>query len=166
MFVAPCKAHKTPMRSGWSIGVKVAIWLEECRELASDLTNAWDLDSLLVKPVQRILKYPLINDFTHKIRPSFYFVDTHRYVCSSLQSTQNADAVGMVLSRAFGRRTENPRQQVGVSNIFEDKDYEALTRRFVIGLDHFGNPFHCGDQLIEPSHGIFRFFYILLHRNT
>ncbi|KAF3007135.1 guanine nucleotide exchange factor 9 [Penicillium rubens] len=28
------------------------------------------------------------------------------------------------------RSTENPRQQVGVSNIFKDKDYEALARRF------------------------------------
>ena len=39
---------------------KVKIWLKECQLYASDLTTAWDLDSLLVKPVQRILKYPLL----------------------------------------------------------------------------------------------------------
>lgn len=34
--------------------------LDECQELIKDQTQAWDLDCLLVKPVQRILKYPLL----------------------------------------------------------------------------------------------------------
>ncbi|KZN87640.1 Dynamin-binding protein [Penicillium chrysogenum] len=129
----------------------VAIWLEECRELASDLTNAWDLDSLLVKPVQRILKYPLFLTQLLELTPIDH-PDRIGLLCALQGATNSSvrineikrrtDLVGKVvdrkykkfdvcagLSRAFGRRTENPRQQVGVSNIFKDKDYEALARR-------------------------------------
>ncbi|EGO00583.1 hypothetical protein SERLA73DRAFT_30457, partial [Serpula lacrymans var. lacrymans S7.3] len=35
-------------------------YLERTRTLASSLTHAWDLPSLLIKPVQRLLKYPLL----------------------------------------------------------------------------------------------------------
>ncbi|KAL2204506.1 hypothetical protein CC79DRAFT_1144241 [Sarocladium strictum] len=35
-------------------------WLNECKQAADDLTEAWDLDSLLIKPLQRITKYPTI----------------------------------------------------------------------------------------------------------
>jgi hypothetical protein len=38
----------------------VKLWLNECNEVAKDLTAAWDLDSLLIKPMQRITKYPNI----------------------------------------------------------------------------------------------------------
>ncbi|GAO47051.1 hypothetical protein G7K_1264-t2 [Saitoella complicata NRRL Y-17804] len=35
-------------------------WLDECTALSKNHTNAWDLGSLLIKPVQRVLKYPLL----------------------------------------------------------------------------------------------------------
>ncbi|KAI0800196.1 hypothetical protein C8Q74DRAFT_1313919 [Fomes fomentarius] len=35
-------------------------YLAQTRTLASTLTHAWDLPSLLIKPVQRLLKYPLL----------------------------------------------------------------------------------------------------------
>lgn len=35
-------------------------WLLECNEQCKPLTSAWSLDSLLIKPVQRLLKYPLL----------------------------------------------------------------------------------------------------------
>jgi hypothetical protein len=38
----------------------VNCWLTECQAMASDITGAWNLDSLLVKPTQRILKYGLL----------------------------------------------------------------------------------------------------------
>ncbi|KAJ4256874.1 hypothetical protein NW762_008970 [Fusarium torreyae] len=37
----------------------VAFWLEQCKEVTKHLTHAWDLGSLLIKPVQRITRYPL-----------------------------------------------------------------------------------------------------------
>lgn len=36
----------------------VQVWLNECNEVARELTRAWNLDSLLIKPMQRITKYP------------------------------------------------------------------------------------------------------------
>jgi dynamin-binding protein len=38
----------------------VKVWLGECNLVAKDLTAAWDLDALLVKPVQRITRYQLL----------------------------------------------------------------------------------------------------------
>ncbi|KAH7230397.1 Dbl homology domain-containing protein [Fusarium solani] len=38
----------------------VRFWLGECREVTKHLTRAWDLDSLLIKPVQRVTRYPLL----------------------------------------------------------------------------------------------------------
>ncbi|KAI0365065.1 hypothetical protein BV20DRAFT_1102982 [Pilatotrama ljubarskyi] len=38
----------------------LAAYLAQTRTLASSLSHAWDLPSLLIKPVQRLLKYPLL----------------------------------------------------------------------------------------------------------
>lgn len=132
---------------------KVAIWLKECRDWASDLTTAWDLDSLLVKPVQRILKYPLL--LTQLIESTPNEHPDRAALVSALEGVTNisvrinelkkrADLVGQVvssrkrkesdvragLSKAFGRRTEKLKQQVGLSEMFEDKQYDALSQQF------------------------------------
>ncbi|CAO1637473.1 unnamed protein product [Sympodiomycopsis kandeliae] len=39
---------------------RTADFLKECTDVARRYTNAWDLSSLLIKPVQRMLKYPLL----------------------------------------------------------------------------------------------------------
>lgn len=130
----------------------VSIWLNECREWASDLTSAWDLDSLLVKPVQRILKYPLLISELLDSTPSDH--PDHALLVKALEEVTNisvrinemkrrADVVGQVvgrkrkesdvrigLSKAFGRRTEKLRQQVGLSDMVADKDYDSLAQRF------------------------------------
>ncbi|RAQ55483.1 rho guanyl nucleotide exchange factor [Aspergillus flavus] len=131
---------------------KVAIWLKECRDWASDLTTAWDLDSLLVKPVQRILKYPLLLSELLESTPQDH--PDRAALISALEEVTNisvrinelkkrADVVGQVvgrkrkesdvragLSKAFGRRTEKLKQQVGISDLVEDKEYDALSQRF------------------------------------
>lgn len=131
---------------------KVAIWLKECRDWASDLTTAWDLDSLLVKPVQRILKYPLLLsellDSTPSDHPDRVALMTSLEEVTNISVRINelkkrADLVGQVvgrkrkesdvragLSKAFGRRTEKLKQQVGLSDLVEDKEYDALSQRF------------------------------------
>ncbi|KAL2809627.1 hypothetical protein BJX63DRAFT_349117 [Aspergillus granulosus] len=130
----------------------VSIWLNECREWASDLTSAWDLDSLLVKPVQRILKYPLLISELLDSTPADH--PDHASLTKALEEVTNisirinemkrrADVVGQVvgrkrkdsdvrmgLSKAFGRRTEKLRQQVGLSDMVADKEYDALSQRF------------------------------------
>ncbi|KAF7591337.1 hypothetical protein BBP40_001661 [Aspergillus hancockii] len=131
---------------------KVAIWLKECRDWASDLTTAWDLDSLLVKPVQRILKYPLLLSELLDSTPNDH--PDRAALVSALEEVTNisvrinelkkrAELVGQVvgrkrkesdvrtgLSKAFGRRTEKLKQQVGISDMVEDKEYDALSQKF------------------------------------
>ena len=132
---------------------KVQIWLKECRAYAHDLTSAWDLDSLLVKPVQRILKYPLLLDqlleATPENHPDFAQLDIAAREMKGISMRINemkkrADIMGQVtnnrkrkesdvrigLSKAFGRRTEKLRQQVGLSDMVEDAQYSAVSERF------------------------------------
>ncbi|KAJ5938169.1 hypothetical protein N7454_004511 [Penicillium verhagenii] len=135
---------------------KVDIWLRECREWAADLTTAWDLDSLLVKPVQRILKYPLLLNELLAATPTDH--PDHAQLLSARTEVTNVsvrindmkkrvDVVGQVigrkrnqsdvragLSKAFGRRTEKFRQQVGMSDLVEDKEYDALAQSFGDGF--------------------------------
>ncbi|KAL8937944.1 MAG: hypothetical protein Q9216_004164 [Gyalolechia sp. 2 TL-2023] len=132
---------------------KVQIWLKECRAYAHDLTAAWDLDSLLVKPVQRILKYPLLLDqlleATPENHPDFTKLDIASREMKGISMRINemkkrADLMEQMtnsrkrkesdvrigLSKAFGRRTEKLRQQVGLSDMVEDKEYNAVSERF------------------------------------
>ncbi|OBT62917.1 hypothetical protein VE03_07896 [Pseudogymnoascus sp. 23342-1-I1] len=50
----------------------VNVWLEECNAVAKDLTGAWDLDALLVKPVQRITRYQLLMTGIVKSTPELH----------------------------------------------------------------------------------------------
>lgn len=132
---------------------KVQIWLKECRAYAHDLTSAWDLDSLLVKPVQRILKYPLLLDqlleVTPENHPDYNHLDVAAREMKGISMRINemkkrADLMEQVannrkrkdsdvrigLSKAFGRRAEKLRQQVGLTDTVEDKGYAAVSEKF------------------------------------
>jgi dynamin-binding protein len=132
---------------------KVEIWLKECRDWAADLTEAWNLDALLVKPVQRLVKYPLLLNQLINATPENH--PDHTALVQALEAVtkisvrindlkKRADVVGQVVSsrkrkesdvrsgftKAFGRRTEKLRQQVGLSEMYEDTDYNSLANRF------------------------------------
>ncbi|KAI4121846.1 MAG: hypothetical protein LQ347_006719, partial [Umbilicaria vellea] len=132
---------------------KVEIWLKECRAFAHDLTTAWNLDSLLVKPVQRILKYPLLLDQLLEVTPENHpdytaldvaaremkgvsmrinemkkRADLMEQVVSSRKRKDSDVRIG--LTKAFGRRTEKLKQQVGLSGLIEDRDYNAVSDKF------------------------------------
>lgn len=133
---------------------KVMIWLKECQAYARDLTSAWNLDSLLVKPVQRILKYPLLLDqllaATPDNHPDFTALDA---ACREMKGIsmrinemkKRADVMEQMNSKerkrkesdvrigfpkAFGRRTEKLKQQVGLTDSMEDKGYAAVKHKF------------------------------------
>ncbi|KAI9772334.1 MAG: hypothetical protein M1840_001083 [Geoglossum simile] len=130
----------------------VAIWLQECRTVAEDLTHAWSLDSLLVKPVQRVLKYPLLLaqllEETPENHPDFSAIEvavremtgvSHRInelkkrvdlVEKVIGRKRKESDVRAGISKAFGRRTEKLRQQVGLSEVKEDRTYDDLSTKF------------------------------------
>lgn len=57
-------------------------WQATCHSFSKDITDAWDLDSLLVKPVQRLMKYPLLlqslQDSTPPTHDDFKDIDIAR----------------------------------------------------------------------------------------
>jgi dynamin-binding protein len=131
----------------------VKIWLESCQSYSKDLTSAWNLDSLLVKPVQRILKYPLLLQQLIESTPEDH--PDHNSLLESLQEltrvsmeinekTKQSNLVNQALNRkrkdsdvrtglskAFGRRTEKLKQHVGISEMVEDKVYNDLKDRYI-----------------------------------
>ena len=133
---------------------KVQIWLKECKAYAHDLTQAWDLDSLLVKPVQRILKYPLLLDqlleATPENHPDFTALDVAAREMKGISMRINemkkrADVMEQMnnkerkrkesdvrigFPKAFGRRTEKLKQQAGLTEVYEDKAYAAVKEKF------------------------------------
>lgn len=134
---------------------KVKIWLTQCHEFAKDLTNAWDLDSLLVKPVQRLLKYPLFLEQLAGTTPADHpDHDTLQEAVRELKSVSarindlkkhselveqslkrnRKESIG--LTKAIGRQTEKLRQNVGVSKVVEDKEYIMLRERYQENIAH------------------------------
>ena len=138
---------------------KVQVWLKECRNFAHDLTTAWDLDSLLVKPVQRILKYPLLLkelcEVTPENHPDFTALDTAtremigvsvrinemkkradivEQVAGGVRNRKNSDGrIG--ISKAFRGRTEKLKASVGLSEAVQDREYTNVAEKF--GLHFF-----------------------------
>ena len=131
---------------------KIALWLEMCKSAAQDITNAWSLDSLLVKPVQRLLKYHLmlteLVEQTPDDHPDFtaLLVALREMKAASQRINdmkKRLDVVEKVvgrkrkesdvrsgLSKAFGRRTEKLRQQVGLSEMVEDRKFNLLAEQW------------------------------------
>lgn len=133
---------------------QVSLWLNECHTYASDITSAWDLDSLLVKPVQRILKYPLLLksllEVTTSEHPDYaaleiavkqmmevsYRINESKKRAELLEQVVKRPAkrkeydVGVALTKAFGRRNEKLKQQVSLSDHVEDPEYKAISEKF------------------------------------
>ena len=127
-------------------------WLQECSNNSSDITNAWSLDALLVKPIQRITKYPLLlnqllesTNEGHPDRSSLRqaMLEVTEINMRINEVKKQTELVDQVLNRrrkesdvrnnltkAFGRRAEKLRQHVGISEVFEDGEYARLKMDF------------------------------------
>ncbi|KAL3962068.1 hypothetical protein ACCO45_003591 [Purpureocillium lilacinum] len=128
----------------------VKVWLNECNEVAKDLTAAWDLDSLLIKPMQRITKYPNLiitllqhTPQDHPDRDSLMAAkDALETAIIEINKTKkNFELVGQIVgrkrkesdvragfARAFGKRVD--KLQTPNSRVPEDADYAKLNERF------------------------------------
>lgn len=136
----------------------VVEWLKECSENSSDITNAWSLDALLVKPIQRITKYPLLLsqlvDATPSTHPDYEFIrkalaevtevnirinDVKKHtelVDQVLNRKRKESDVRTGLTKAFGRRAEKLRQHVGINEIYEDAEYAKIKISYDNNIAH------------------------------
>ena len=129
----------------------VKVWLSECNLVAKDLTAAWDLDALLVKPVQRITRYQLllgqIFEHTSEDHPDYAALQiTCRELAGLLKNIDDLKRrihmVGKIvgrkrkesdvrsgLAKAFGRRAE--KIQISSANRPQDDEiYLKLHEKF------------------------------------
>ncbi|OAQ96401.1 hypothetical protein LLEC1_03683, partial [Akanthomyces lecanii] len=128
----------------------VKVWLTECNEVAKDLTAAWDLDSLLIKPMQRITKYPNLimtllqhTPHDHPDREHLTTVkDSLETAIIEINKTKkNFELVGQIVgrkhkdtdvkvgfARAFGKRVD--KLQSSSSRVPDDPTYTKLNEKF------------------------------------
>ena len=130
----------------------VKCWLDECHNNASDITSAWDLDSLLVKPTQRVSKYPMLlmqllettpEDHPDRQALSSAAKDSVSMLTRINEAKKRADLVDQIVNRkrkdsdvrtgiakAFGRRTEKLKERVGIAEAFQDPEFDQLAHKF------------------------------------
>ncbi|KUI66562.1 Dynamin-binding protein [Cytospora mali] len=128
----------------------VQVWLNECNEVAKDLTAAWNLDSLLIKPMQRITKYPnLISqllEYTPEDHPDREGLINARATVETAileinKTKKNFELVGQIVgrkrkesdvkagfARAFGKRVD--KLQASGNRPPEDPEYLKLKEKF------------------------------------
>ncbi|KAG1138164.1 hypothetical protein G6F37_010716 [Rhizopus arrhizus] len=59
LYAEYCKRHEDALTKLQELG-HIQDYLMKCQQEIQGRTNSWDLASLLIKPVQRVLKYPLL----------------------------------------------------------------------------------------------------------
>ena len=130
----------------------VKCWLNECHNYANDITSAWDLDSLLVKPTQRVSKYPLMLQQLLETTPPGHpdhealktaAKDSIAMLTRINEAKKRADLVDQIVNRkrkdsdvrsglakAFGRRTEKIKERVGINEAWQDPEFDGLAHKF------------------------------------
>jgi len=131
---------------------EVKLWLQECHACAKDITQAWNLDALLVKPTQRVTKYPLLLDALAKATPPDHpdysslrnaFEDMTNAIHRINEAKRRAELVDQAMNRKrkepdskmrvgklLNRRAERLKQTVGFTTSADDQSYEAIAQKF------------------------------------
>ncbi|KAK3337029.1 hypothetical protein B0T19DRAFT_411302 [Cercophora scortea] len=131
----------------------VMVWLNECNEVAKELTSAWNLDSLLIKPMQRLTKYPDIITHLLKHTPEDHpdreaLVHARTVVIDTIddinKTKKNFELVGQIVGSrkrkdsdvraglarlgAFGKRVD--KLQASNTKTAEDEEFLKLHEKF------------------------------------
>ncbi|PBP22886.1 RhoGEF domain-containing protein [Diplocarpon rosae] len=101
----------------------VKVWLSECNSVAKDLTGAWDLDALLVKPVQRITRYQLfmtqIRESTPLDHPDYpALVSAGQELGSLLQNIDDLKKRIHMVGKIVGRKRKESDVRTGIAKAF------------------------------------------------
>lgn len=125
----------------------VKYWLDECIESHKDLTSAWNLDSLIVKPFQRSAKYTLLIDeilkYTREDHPDHLHLKQAKEMVKAYNERANdvqkrTELVEQAMSKNkenkkkffTGKTTEKLKAQVGLSGLADDPEYDAIAQKF------------------------------------
>lgn len=130
-------------------------WVLACFQHSAGLTNAWDLDSLLVKPCQRMLKYHMLleqlldaTDPDHPDLPQLKAAydgikqigerinmakkrqETLRAATSEGKKQKNKGRFGKSIVKALISNKDRAKQLQEAATIFEDQEYNSVTQKF------------------------------------
>lgn len=120
VYTAYCSRHETSMQRMQEIAAtspKAAAFFRECTTVARKHTTAWDLGSLLIKPVQRVLKYPLLlrqiisaTDESHPDRPNLVAaLDQLQVVADNINEVKRRrDLAGVLITGRAAKESKNP----------------------------------------------------------
>lgn len=130
------------------IDPQIASWLKTCYETAHDLTDAWSLDSLLVKPTQRILKYSLLlkqlSSFTPEDHPDYEALDLSLKgileVCQRINDSKARSATVQEIHRkraksnarsalaVFLAKKDTVKDRVGAEEAYKDPEFDQVVQ--------------------------------------
>jgi hypothetical protein len=129
-------------------------WVVACFEQVENMTQAWDLDSLLLKPCQRLLKYPLLlqaleetSDPNHPDLPKIKQArkeliaingrindakarsDTFRAAASEGKKEKKS-GLGKTFVKAFIPKGDKNKAYDDADKTFKDQDYKSKEQKF------------------------------------
>jgi hypothetical protein len=131
-------------------------WVSACFEQVENMTQAWDLDSLLVKPGQRLLKYPLLlesleqaSDPSHpdleniqaarqeilaisgRINEAKKRADTFRAATTEgKKEKKGGKGIGNAFVKAFIPKADKTKAYDEADKIFKDQEYKSREQKF------------------------------------
>ena len=131
-------------------------WVVACFEQVENMTQAWDLDSLLVKPAQRLLKYPLllesleqVTDADHpdlanikkarleilaisgRINDAKKRADTFRAATSEGKKEKSkGKGLGNAFVKAFIPKADKAKTYDEAEKTFKDMEYKSREQKF------------------------------------
>ncbi|KAI0244384.1 hypothetical protein L0F63_003447 [Massospora cicadina] len=132
----------------------ISRFLSECDAELKNHSKAWDLHSLLIKPIQRVLKYPLlIKELLSAANVGDFDRDNLAQACKLIQSTadyynelkRRKDAIDRIigpkskktelhiraeLNKKFFRGAFQLRKMAGIKAKTVDEEYNLLAKRF------------------------------------
>ncbi|KAG9286067.1 hypothetical protein G9A89_022744 [Geosiphon pyriformis] len=115
----------------FEINEDVQSFLQKCKEMCEGQTKSWDIASLLIKPVQRVLKYPLllhqIYTLTKPTHPDF---ENLKIAVKKLSDVRKRRMQIHGITKSFTRRAMTIKQATGITKATEDQFYDAYVRKF------------------------------------
>ncbi|KAI5480812.1 Rho guanyl-nucleotide exchange factor [Pseudohyphozyma bogoriensis] len=138
VFGRYCTNHNLAIERLQEITPSLTSYLDECGSLSRGRTGAWDLPSLLIKPVQRCLKYPLLIHSIIKATPDNHpdKMDLERAYTDIMMVTEHLDHASRVSDVKAKPRNDSIVARSGVKKDLyarRESTAQALTRKILGG---------------------------------